>query len=256
MDVLGVGISAVNPRTALAEVTGWMRMDRRNSAPRKRRTPKYVCFTGVHGVMECQDDPDLRAIHNSSAMTAPDGMPMVWACRWAGFKAIERVSGPDLMPLICAAGVAAGWRHYFYGGAAGVADLLAEALSDRFPGMRVVGTHTPPFRPLTDREKDRVTAAINDARPDCVWVGLSTPKQERWMADMAPRLDVAALFGVGAAFDFLTGRRRRAPVWMQRTGLEWLHRSAADPLRLAPRYFRNNPRFVAHVLRRPPRRMG
>lgn len=243
VDVLGVGISAVDMPGAVAEIERWI----------VQRESHYVCVTGVHGVMESQDDPALRDIHNASGLTVPDGMPMVWAGRYAGFSQMARVAGPDLLPAVCAVGAERGWRHYFYGGAPGVAERLADVLAGRFPGLRVVGTHSPPFRPLTDAEARSITQQINAASPDCLWVGLSTPKQERWMAATANLLAVPATLGVGAAFDMHAGSLRRAPGWMQRSGLEWLYRLAAEPRRLAGRYLKNNPRFAWRIVRRPPR---
>lgn len=243
VDVLGVGISAIDRPTAVEEVTGWV----------ERRARRYVCVTGVHGVMESQRDPDLRDIHNSSGLTTPDGMPMVWAGRFAGARGMERVYGPDLMLDVLARAEVRGWRSYFYGGAPGTPELLVERLRERFPTLLVAGTCSPPFRPLTPEESERTCAEINAARPDLVWVGLSTPKQERWMAAHRNRLDAQVLLGVGAAFDIHAGLLPQAPPWMQRSGLEWLYRLAREPRRLWRRYLYNNPRFVATVLRRPPR---
>ena len=231
--------------SALVEIARWI--DERES--------HYVCVTGVHGVMESQSDPELLAIHNRSGLTVPDGMPMVWAGRRAGFADMTRVSGPDLMPLLCERGVAKGWRHYFYGGAKGIPELLRKRLTARFPGLQVTGTHSPPFRALENDEKIRIAADINAARPHFVWVGLSTPKQERWMDDMIGKLDTPAVLGVGAAFDILCGRVARAPRWVQRNGLEWLYRLLKEPQRLAGRYLKNNPRFILRILCRPPRPM-
>jgi len=204
----------------------------------------YVCVRDVNGIMECQRDRQLLEIHRRAAMVTPDGMPLVWLGRRAGFPHMTRVYGPDLMTEICRISPAHGWRHFLYGGEPGVAELLADRLRQRFPGIRIVGTWCPPFRPLTDAEKEDVAALINNARPDIVWVGLSTPKQERWMAEMAPRLRVPVLVGVGAAFDFLSGRKPQAPRWMQRSGLEWLFRLATEPRRLWRRYLVNNTAFL------------
>ncbi len=243
VDVLGVHVCAINPAIAVAEI------DRRVS----ERDPGYVTLTGVHGVVASQDDRQLRDIHNRAALVCPDGMPMVWAGRFAGVAGCARVYGPDLMLAVCRHGLPKGWRHFLYGGAPGVADELARALTERFPGLRVVGTYCPPFRPLTPDEEVEVASRINATDPDVVWVGLSTPKQERWMAAMRSRLDAPVLAGVGAAFDFNTGRVPRAPAWMQRSGLEWLFRICTEPRRLGPRYLKNNPRFVLRILRRAPR---
>lgn len=245
-DLLGVGISAIDPAMALDEITRWVDEGLRS----------YVCVTGVHGVMESQDDPELRRIHNESGLTTPDGMPMVWASHWAGNEQVSRVYGPDLMLAVCERAAARGWRSFFYGGAEGVAEQVGAEMQRRFPGFEVGGAYSPPFRDLTPAEDDEVVRMINDARPDLVWVGLSTPKQERWMAAHRDRLDAAALLGVGAAFDFHTGRVTQAPRWMQRSGLEWAYRLATEPRRLWRRYLTNNPRFVWAVARRPPTRRG
>lgn len=242
VDVLGVHVSAIDMPTAVAEIAGWI----------QRREQHYVCVTGVHGVMESQADPDLREIHNRSGLTTPDGMPMVWAGHRAGADWMTRVYGPDLMLEVLALAAEHGWSSYFYGAGPGVADLLASRLSERFPGLKVAGTSSPPFRPLTPDEDAAVVAQINDARPDIVWVGLSTPKQERWMASHVGRLDAPVLAGVGAAFDMHAGLLPQAPPWLQRSGLEWAYRLAKEPRRLWRRYLRNNPRFVAAIVRRPP----
>lgn len=243
VDVLGVHVSAVDPQGALEAITGFV----------EDRARSYVCVTGVHGVMECQADPDLLATHNRSGLTVPDGMPLVWCAHRAGFPDTQRVYGPDLMLAVLGRAAERGWSSYFYGGADGVPEALADALSARFPGLRVAGTFSPPFRPLTTAEADVVVQAINGSGADLVWVGLSTPKQERWMAEFRDRLDAPVLLGVGAAFDFHTGRVRQAPPLMQRNGLEWAFRLAMEPRRLWRRYLSNNPRFVAAVARRPPR---
>jgi N-acetylglucosaminyldiphosphoundecaprenol N-acetyl-beta-D-mannosaminyltransferase len=243
VDVLGVRVSAIDMDRALAEITRWV----------ERRERHYVCVTGVHGVMESQRSPDLRRIHNASGLTTPDGMPLVWAGRWSGAKHMRRVYGPDLMLALCALAAERGWSSYFYGGAAGVPERLAERLAERFPGLEVAGTYSPPFRELTPAEDAAIVARIEQAAPDLVWVGLSTPKQERWMAAHHDRLSAPVLLGVGAAFDIHAGLLPQAPRWMQRSGLEWLYRLSREPRRLAGRYLRNNPRFVLALLRQPPR---
>jgi N-acetylglucosaminyldiphosphoundecaprenol N-acetyl-beta-D-mannosaminyltransferase len=245
VEILGVGVSAVDPESTVAELARWIRADEHH----------YVCVTGVHGIMESQDDPELLAIHNRSGLTVPDGMPTVWAGHWAGFESMQRVYGPDLMPAVVAAGVEHGWKHFLYGGGEGVAELLETRLGERFPGVQIVGTHCPPFRPLTDQEEDEIVDLINSSGADVVWVGLSTPKQERWMDRMAGRLDANAVLGVGAAFDINADLLHRAPPWVQRIGMEWFYRLIKEPRRLAKRYLKNNPRFVWRVLRHRPRPM-
>lgn len=243
VDVLGVHVSAVTPTSALEIVTRWV----------EERTRTYLCVTGVHGVMESQHDPRVRDIHNASGLTVPDGMPLVWCAHRAGAVNVQRVYGPDLMLSVLARSVERGWSSYFYGGAEGVPDLLAEQLQRRIPELRVAGGWSPPFRELGDDEVEDVARRINAAAPDLVWVGLSTPKQERWMARLRPLLEAPVLLGVGAAFDFHTGRVKQAPAWMQSRGLEWLYRTYREPRRLAKRYLRNNPAFVRAIIARPPR---
>jgi len=243
VDVLGVGVSAIDPDDALREVTRWIDNDLRH----------YVCVTGVHGVMESQRDAELVRIHNESGLTTPDGMPMVWAAHAAGAKNTQRVYGPDLMLAVCERAAERGWTCFLYGATDEVLEQLRSNLSDRYPGLRIVGTHSPPFRELTDEEDEAIVRQINESGAQIVWVGLSTPKQERWMASHVGRLNASALFGVGAAFDMHAGNLRQAPRWMQRSGLEWLFRLASEPRRLWRRYAVNNPRFVLAIIRRRPR---
>ena len=243
VDVLGVGISAVNMDKAIDVIKSWVAAGETH----------YVCVTGVHGVMESQKDPTLMAIHNESGLVTPDGMPMVWAAHWAGQSSVERVYGPDLMIKLSMEAAQAGWRVFLYGGKPGVPELLASRLTAQFPGLKVVGTHSPPFRSLSDGERAEEIEVINRSAPDLVWVGLSTPKQERWMAENVAHLSAKVLIGVGAAFDIHAGLSTQAPPWMQRAGLEWLFRLSREPRRLWRRYLYNNPRFVARILMRPPR---
>lgn len=233
-NVLGVGISAISMADALATIETWI----------TTRRPNYVCITGVHGVMESQSDPELRDIHNRAGMVTPDGMPLVWLARMRDLNWVERVYGPDLLLEMARLSLRKGYRHFFYGGGEGVAELLAARMRQRFPGLQVAGTYTPPFRPLAPAEDAKIVEHINASGADIVWVGLSTPKQERWMAQHVGRLNAPVLIGVGAAFDFHAGLKRQAPRWMQRSGLEWTFRFITEPRRLAWRYFKNNPRFV------------
>ena len=237
-NVLGVGISAVNRPLALQRIAGWIA----NGAH------QYVCITGVHGVIESQRDEKLRQIHNAAGMVTPDGMPMVWMNRLAGIAHVSRVYGPDLMLDVCAASEAVGYKHFFYGGGDGVADLLKAKLLEKFPKLQVVGTYCPPFRPLTDVEDRDLIETINRSEADIVWVGLSTPKQEYWMSSHVGKLKAAVMVGVGAAFDFHAGLKKQAPSWMQKIGMEWFFRLVTEPRRLWKRYLRNNPLFVWYVL--------
>ena len=246
VDVLGVGVSPLQFAGAVDRIEGWI----------EDRMPNYVCVTGVHGIMESRKDVDLRRIHNQAGMVTPDGMPLVWLCRTGGYPQVERVYGPDLLLACCERSIETGWSHYFYGGAEGVAEELARRLSERYPGLKVAGTYCPPFRELTDSEDEEVCRRIGDSGADIVWVGLSTPKQERWMARHVGRVGAPVLVGVGAAFDFHAGRKRQAPRWMQKSGLEWLFRLLQEPRRLGPRYLVNNPRFLLAIGRDAAGRRG
>jgi N-acetylglucosaminyldiphosphoundecaprenol N-acetyl-beta-D-mannosaminyltransferase len=172
---------------------------------------------------------------------------MVWLGKLNGHRHMDRVYGPDLMLEICRWSETSGCRHFFYGGAPGVAETLRDRLTARFPGLVVAGCHTPPFRPLTSAEDLALQQSIKEARVDILWVGLSTPKQEKFMAEYLPRLDVTLMVGVGAAFDFHSGRVKQSPRWIQRSGLEWFYRLCQEPRRLARRYLKNNPLFVLKV---------
>jgi N-acetylglucosaminyldiphosphoundecaprenol N-acetyl-beta-D-mannosaminyltransferase len=233
-NVLGVGVSALTLELACDVILG----------VRGKVGHGYVCVTGVHGIMESQDDVELKRIHNGAHLVTPDGMPLVWL----GPRGVSRVYGPDLMLAVCDHGRGVGLRHYFFGGAEGVvADLRTELLA-RFPGLDVVGTFTPPFRPLNPDELAALRKDVSRTRPDIMWIGLSTPKQERFMAAHWRDLETGLLIGVGAAFDFHTGRVPQAPRWIQRSGLEWFYRLCVEPRRLAGRYLRNNPRFIVKVI--------
>jgi N-acetylglucosaminyldiphosphoundecaprenol N-acetyl-beta-D-mannosaminyltransferase len=212
-------------------------------------------FANAHSMVEAHRNPQLRAAMNANVVE-PDGMPLVLLARSRGVKA-ERVCGPDFLPALVRRGVPLGRSHFFFGGAPGVPEELARRLGEAYPGLRVAGTMSPPFRDLTPEEEESVVAEINAAKPDYVWVGLGAPKQDLWVAEHRARLDAAALLAVGAAFDFHSGRRRRAPRWMQRTGTEWLFRLLMEPRRLASRYTVVNARFLWLVFKegvRGPRR--
>jgi N-acetylglucosaminyldiphosphoundecaprenol N-acetyl-beta-D-mannosaminyltransferase len=239
VNVLGVGISSINMRGALATIEGWI----------ARREAHYITVTGVHGVMESQRDEDLRRIHNQAGMVTPDGMPMVWLGRIAGHSHMAQVCGTELMLQVFKESVTRGYRHFFYGGNEGVPELLKNKLEEQFQGIQIVGTHSPPFRPLTEEEDEQIVKMINESQADIVWVGLSTPKQERWMSAHVHRLKAPVLVGVGAAFDFNAGLKKRAPRWMQKSGLEWFHRLLDEPKRLWKRYLVNNPLFIWGVFR-------
>jgi N-acetylglucosaminyldiphosphoundecaprenol N-acetyl-beta-D-mannosaminyltransferase len=239
LNVLGVGISALNMSRALAQLDAWIRSSDR----------QYVCICNVHSVMECRRSDDVRHVFNRAGMVTPDGMPLVWLLRRAGYRDAGRVYGPDLMLAAMETFNARGVRHYLHGGVTGVADQVATRMRERFPGIPIVGASTPAFGTVSELCNAGVAASINLARPDIVWVGMSSPKQDLWMSCMRPHLQAPVLIGVGAAFDFHAGRVKQAPRWMMRSGLEWLFRLTREPGRLWRRYLIDNPWFLFEITR-------
>ncbi len=234
VNILGVGVSAISLDEAVERTEVFL----------SGNAQGYICVTGVHGIMEAQTDSELRLILNRSFLTTPDGMPTVWLGKASGFKTMTRVYGPDYMVAICDRSVGRGYRHFLYGGKPGVAEELRAELMRRFPGIQIVGTYTPPFRPLNQQEEDELRTQLAESRADILWCGLSTPKQERFMASYQGRLPVQLMVGVGAAFDLLSGNLSEAPDWMKNSGLQWLYRLIKEPRRLWRRYLGNNPRFA------------
>jgi N-acetylglucosaminyldiphosphoundecaprenol N-acetyl-beta-D-mannosaminyltransferase len=234
VNILGVYIDATNLTDVSAQVMRWIAAQKRT----------YVCVTSVHGIMESQRKPDVKDIHNAAGMVTPDGMPLVYVSRAYGHPDCERVYGPDLMLEICRQSVPLGYRHYFFGTTPRTLNRLASRLCARFPGLQVAGAYSPPFRRQAAYERADAVARINESLPDIVWVGLSTPKQERWMAQNRHLVQASVMLGVGAAFDFHSGSLRQAPAWMQPLCLEWLFRLFVEPTRLWKRYLVNNPQFL------------
>lgn len=235
--VLGIPVHAVQ----IPQVVEWM-----ESCIQERGPARYVAVTGMHGVTESQEDTEFRTMLKEADLVVPDGMPLVWLGRFHGFPHLaRRVYGPELMETFCSQ-TGPKYRHFFYGGAPGVADHLAQVEQERH-GICVAGTYCPPFRPLTEEEDREVMALIEAAQADVVWVGLSTPKQERWMYEHRDRISVPLMLGVGAAFDLNSGRLKQAPRWMREHGLEWLFRLLAEPKRLWRRYLVQGSRFVWKV---------
>jgi N-acetylglucosaminyldiphosphoundecaprenol N-acetyl-beta-D-mannosaminyltransferase len=239
-NLLGVDVAVTDYDGALALI----------ESMRDGREPGYLCHAAVSALMNARRDRRAGAALAESTATFPDGMPVVWALRALGEPISDRVYGPDLMLLACERSLRTGARHFLYGGHDRESTVaLAAALRERFPGIAIAGSWTPPHRPLSPAEEDEVAALIDGAGSDIVWVGLGSPKQELWMSRMRDRLDAPVLIGVGAAFDFHSGRVRQAPAWMRRHGLEWLHRLGREPRRLGSRYLRDNPGFAAAFFR-------
>ncbi len=237
VDVLGVDVSAVNLEQAILLACEWI----------ENGSAGYACMTGVHGVMEAQRDESLREILNGAMLNAPDGMPLTWVGHIQGFDKMNYVTGPQFMARMCGIAAERDYGIFLYGGQVGTAEILSARLQAKFPGLRVTGTWTPPFRALSASEEEEMISAVHQARPQIMWVGLSTPRQERFMARYAKRLQVPLLVGVGAAFDYHSGRLLDCPPWVKRAGLQWLHRLVQEPRRLAPRYLRNNPAFIWRI---------
>ena len=236
--VLGVPLSAQQYDAAIAELLAWA-----------TGSTRRIHFATVHSIVEAQTNAALKAAFDSSDVVATDGIPLVWVVRRRGARGAQRVCGPDVMESLCDRGREAGLRHYFLGGNPGVPEQLAARLTERFPGLQTAGTESPPFRPLSTDEDAALVDRINTTKPHIVWVGLGSPKQELWAADHQERLSAGLILPVGAAFDFHSGRLRRAPSWMQRAGLEWLFRLAMDPRRLFRRYVVTNSKFVVLIVK-------
>jgi N-acetylglucosaminyldiphosphoundecaprenol N-acetyl-beta-D-mannosaminyltransferase len=233
-NVLGIGVHAVDMQGAVARISLAIDHDRKG----------YVCLAGVHGIMEACRNPDLQSILANAYLVAPDGMPTVWMGHLQGLSTMQRVFGPDLMLEVIGRKELSHYRHFFYGGEPGVAERLRDAMLRRFPWASIVGTHTPPFRPMTHEEESDLTAQVHRLKPDIIWVGLSTPKQDRFMFRYLPMLDTKLMVGVGAAFLFHTGAIQDSPAWVKRAGLQWFHRLLQEPSRLWRRYLFNVPLFL------------
>jgi N-acetylglucosaminyldiphosphoundecaprenol N-acetyl-beta-D-mannosaminyltransferase len=239
VNILGVNVNASNLTEAVDTLAKWREEGRRD----------YVCCVSVHGVVTAQRDPAIQSALNGAGFATTDGMPLAWWCRRSGRSDAKRVPGSELMGAMCKLGAQHGHRHYFYGGSPRVVRQLVERLERDYPGLVIAGYRSPPFRALTPEEDIADVAAINNAKPDFVWIGLGMPKQEKWMAEHVGRINATALLGVGAAFDFHAGTKPRAPQWMQQSGLEWLFRLASEPRRLAHRYLIDNSTFIALATR-------
>ncbi len=235
--VLGVGVDAVQIPTVVAQIERWIS---------ERISCHFIAVTGMHGVTEAQHDRLFKIILNSADLVVPDGMPLVWLGRRYGHPLKRRVYGPELMQSFCSA-TGAAYRHFFFGGVPGVAASLGQVLNEKYK-VNVVGSYSPPFRPPSVEEEDQILAAIRAAKPDVLWVGLSTPKQEQWMYEHRSKVSVPVLVGVGAAFDLNSGRSRQAPHWMREHGLEWFFRLMLEPRRLWRRYLIYGSEFVWNVI--------
>ena len=236
-NVLGILVEALDMERSLVRVEEALRSSGKG----------YVCAIGVHGIMEAHRNRRFAEICAGASIAVPDGMPLVWVGRMQGCRGMRRVAGPDLMLEVFRRKEFAGYTHFLYGGKPGVAEELSANLKRKFPSTRILGTYTPPFRDLTPSEAADFIGRIHDLKPDVIWVGISTPRQEEFIYRYLPSLDTKLMFGVGAAFDFHTGRIRDCPQWAKQAGLQWLHRLLQDPRRLWLRYLRNNSAFLLQM---------
>jgi N-acetylglucosaminyldiphosphoundecaprenol N-acetyl-beta-D-mannosaminyltransferase len=238
ISILGVHVNALDMPSTLRSLANNI----------LNKTPAYVCVVPAHSVMECAQDPSLYPACNTSRLTTPDGMAIVWIMRLKGHKDVQRVYGPDLLRSACEFGISHNWRHYFLGGTDQTLATLTAKLQKTYPDLKIVGWYTPPFRPLSPEENEQILASIRDSQADIVWVGLGSPRQEIWMHENFGKAGASVMVGIGAAFDFLSGSKPQAPRWLQKLGMEWFFRLVSEPKRLWPRY-RQYPRFVWLVIR-------
>ncbi len=236
-NVLKVPFDLVDYRSVMGRIEQW----------RRHRERHYVTLTPPHSVLMCYRDLELKEATTAADLTLPDGVGIILAAELLRYPHSGRVTGPTLMLKLCDWGRGKGLRHFFYGGSLGVADLLADRLSRQFPGLSVAGSYCPPFRRLDSEEDAQVIGYINSCAPDIVWVGLGSPKQEKWMREHRGKISAAALIGVGAAFDFHSGRAKWAPYWIRKMGIEWAYRLAMEPKRMWRRNV-NSFVFLAKIL--------
>jgi N-acetylglucosaminyldiphosphoundecaprenol N-acetyl-beta-D-mannosaminyltransferase len=247
-NVIGVGITPTSYEEVVETCKAWLAdRDNRRQAPgleQSVRVGRYITVTSVHGVISSVTNTSFRECINQADIATPDGMPIVWALRSFGSRGQQRVYGPNLMLFLCEMAANNGRRVFLYGSRDEALKKLEQNLQTRYPELQIVGTYSPPFRPLSMDESTAIVRRISEVRADLVFVGLSTPKQERWMLQHRSRLPGMVLVGVGAAFDFHAGTLRQAPEWMQQSGLEWLFRLMAEPRRLWKRYLFVTPLFL------------
>jgi N-acetylglucosaminyldiphosphoundecaprenol N-acetyl-beta-D-mannosaminyltransferase len=237
-NILGIGIDAVNMNSTIAEIKSALSHHRKG----------YICLCGVHGVTQAHVDPELFSAFTNALMVLPDGMPTVWVGRFQGHKQMKRVFGPDLMVEVMSRPEFTECTHFLFGGDYGVVEELSARLTASCPQARIVGAYTPPFRAMNEEEESKLREIVQACHPDIMWVGLSTPKQELFMARYLSLLDTTLMIGVGAAFLFHTGKIRDSPSWVKQIGLQWFHRLLQEPSRLWKRYLLANPKFIVKII--------
>jgi N-acetylglucosaminyldiphosphoundecaprenol N-acetyl-beta-D-mannosaminyltransferase len=238
---MGCKISSISVFEALATIETWIE--------RHSDSCKFVVATGFHGVWEAQKSLAFRDVLNSADLFCPDGIAPVWLSRILGQPLDGRVPGPDLLEAFVSVANVKGYSSFFLGDTPETLAALASKIKDRYPGHRIAGSLSPPFRPLTLDENASILKTIKLAQPDVLWVALGLPKQELWISEHLARLHVPVAIAVGAAFGFVSGQIKRAPLWMRAAGLEWLWRLGHEPRKLWHRDFIEGPRFLAHAVR-------
>jgi len=247
LKVLDVKLDVIEIDAVIIRIADWI------NDPIK--TTKYICVTNVNSVVEAQKDHHLKQITNESSLSVCDGMPLVWLSRLKGFRLKKRVYGLNLMKKMLELSQEKGYSNYFYGSSESVLGNMISRIKREYPNLRVNGYFSPPFRELLEIEKQKIIQDINNLKPDIVWVGLGYPKQEKWMYEFRDYVKYPVLIGVGAAFDFLAGNKKQAPIWMQNAGLEWLFRLLQEPRRLWRRYLINNTLFIILLIKEKLKRL-
>jgi len=236
-DILNVKFDLISYHVVMDTIRRWKQLGERH----------YISITNPHSVMLCQRDLKMQKAIQTADLVTPDGIGILLAAYLLGYPHNGRVTGPELMLKLCDWGRKYGYRHFFYGGAEGVAEKLKERLCRKYPGLQVAGTYSPPFKTLSRREDQTVVEQINSTEPDILWVGLGAPKQEKWMAKHLGCIQATVMIGVGAAFDFHSGRIKRSPAWMRKVGLEWAYRLIYNPKRMWRRNI-DSPIFLSKVI--------
>jgi len=239
INIFGVRVDATNLTSACQRIENWIEQ--------KKKT--YVCISPVATIVDCQKDAKYCEIVNNAGMVTPDGMPVVWMGKLKGNQTIQRTYGPDLMRDFCQLSQQKKYRHYFYGGTELSIEKLKKNFKKQFPDLTIAGFFSPPMRSVGEPEEENILNQINAAKPDVLWVGLGSPKQDYWMANHRDKLEVPVMIGVGAAFDFFAGIKPQAPLWMRRSGLEWVFRLCSEPKRLWKRYLVGNTIFICLILK-------
>jgi len=238
VDILNVGVHAQRFEDATERLFRWA----------QEPTRRYVCTCPVYTLMVTHEMPEAEAALANADMVTADGMPVVWVQRRAGAPYAERCPGPSLMRALCERTAGTDVKHFLWGGAPGVPERLSDAIHDQYGDVNIVGAYSPPYEPTGTPPKDEYIERINAAKPDVVWVGLGSPKQDVWMHMYREHLHAPLLIGVGAAFDFISGAKRQAPEWLGELGLEWSFRLFQEPRRLGRRYLKYNTLFIWRVL--------